>query len=111
MSVVCDCDCVGFEASQVPRGRDRPTTRMTIMRKRHRDRNRKKNRRHCVRCVIKKLWKHRKIGLDCCDGRKRNHEEKHRTVNKNEGRIGDPLIEISRNTKTKQKKWGEGMGM
>ena len=45
MSVVCDCDCVGFEASQVPRGEDRPTTRMTIMRKRHRDRNRKKKKK------------------------------------------------------------------
>ena len=27
-------------------------------------------------------------------------------MNKNEGRIGDPLIEISRNTKTKEMGWG-----
>ena len=50
------------------------------------------------------------MGLDCCDKRKRNHERKHRTVNKNEGRIGDPLIEISRNTENKTKEMGGGDG-
>ena len=82
MSVVCDCDCVGFEASQVPRGEGPSDNKDDHYEKKTQRQKQKKNRRHCVRCVIKKLWKHRKIGLDCCDKRKRNHERKHRTVNK-----------------------------